>query len=174
MLVTKSKERWLLGSLIALVVSAAYLYGYPSATIFFGIVVLFHVATGIVFTLLLAFTLFPLLRGRTLLARFGWLLLAAGAVLGIVLIKIGTPNHLKSWLYAHIALCLFGVVSLFASWLASRGWLGSGVAQRGLGFVALLLVAAGIAAGAWWTREIAWKNANRISNPHMPPERHAR
>jgi hypothetical protein len=29
---------------------------------------------------------------------------------------------------------------------------------------------AGIAAGAWWTREIAWQKANRISNPLMPPE----
>src|SRR5580704_13128856 len=145
-----SRERWLLGSLIALIVSAAYLYAYPSATIFFGIVVLFHVATGIVFALLLAFTLFRLLRDGTLLERFGWVLLAAGAVLGILLIKIGTPNHLKSWLYAHIALCLFGAVCLFASRLASHGWLGNSVARRGLGFVALLLLTAGIAAGGWW------------------------
>src|SRR2546426_3221160 len=63
-----------------------------------------------------------------------------------------------------------GALCLFASWLASRGWLGSGAAQRGLGSVALLLLTAGIAAGAWWTREIAWQKANRISNPLMPPE----
>jgi tetratricopeptide (TPR) repeat protein len=48
--------------------------------------------------------------------------------------------------------------------------MGHGFAQRGLGIVALLLLAAGISAGAWWTREVAWKNANHISNPHMPPE----
>jgi tetratricopeptide (TPR) repeat protein len=165
-----SRERWLLRSLIALIVSAAYLYAYPSATIFFGIVVLFHVATGIAFSVLLLFTLVRLLRDGALLARFGWVLLGAGAILGIVLIKIGTPNHLKSWLYAHIALCMFGTVFLFSSWLASRGWLGMSVAQRGLGFAGLLVLMAGIAAGAWWTREIVWKNANRISNPHMPPE----
>jgi tetratricopeptide (TPR) repeat protein len=165
-----SRERWLWRSLIALIVSAAYLYTYPSATIWFGIVVLFHVATGIAISVQLLFTLLRLLRDGALLARFGWVLLSAGAILGIVLIKIGTPNHLKSWLYAHITLCMFGAVFLLASWLASRGWLGSRVAQRGLGLVALLLVTAGIAAGAWWTREVTWINANRISNPHMPPE----
>jgi len=166
----ESQKRWLSRSLVALVVSALYLYSYPAATIFFGIVVLFHVAAGIVFTLLLGFTLFHLLRNEPPLARFGWILMAAGAILGIVLIKIGTPIHLRSWLYAHISLCLFGALFLLASWLASRGWMGHGFVQRGLGFVALLLLTAGISAGAWWTREIAWKNANHISNPHMPPE----
>jgi tetratricopeptide (TPR) repeat protein len=163
-------KRWLSRSLIALVASAAYLYGYPSATISYGILVLFHIATGIFFSVLLVAWLIRLLPNETLLARFGWLLLAAGAILGIVLIKLGTPTHLKPWFYAHIALCLFGSLFLSASWLASRGWLGSGIAQRALGFVVLLLLTAGIAAGAWWTREIAWQKANRISNPLMPPE----
>src|SRR4029077_17920508 len=139
-------KRWLSRSLIALVASAMYLYGYPSATISFGIVVLFHLAAGIVFFILLSFTLFRLLRSEGLLARFGWIFLAVGAILGIVLIKIGTPSHLKSWLYAHIALCMPGALCLFVSWLASRGWLGSGTAQRGLGSVALLLLTAGIVA----------------------------
>src|SRR5713101_3890452 len=165
-----SQKRWLIRSLVMLAASAVYLYGYPSATISFGIVVLFHVAAGIAFSVLLGFTLFRLLRNEGLLARFGWILLAVGATLGIVLIKIGTPSHLKSWLYAHIAMCMAGAVCLLASWLASREWLGRGAAQRGLGFVALLLLTAGIVAGAWWTREIAWQKANRISNPLMPPE----
>ena len=170
MMAMEYQKRWLSRSLLALVASAVYLYSYPAATIFFGIVVLFHVAAGIVFTVLLTFTLFRFLRSEPLLARFGWFLLAGGAILGIVLIKIGTPIHLRSWLYAHITMCLFGALFLFASWLASRGWMGHGFAQRGLGFVALLLLTAGISAGAWWTREITWKNANHISNPHIPPE----
>src|ERR1700730_15794765 len=170
MMSLESQKRWLRGSLIALVASAAYLYGYPSATIFFGIVVLLHVAAGILFTALLSFNVFRLLRNETLLARLGWMLLAGGAILGVVLVKIGTPSHLKSWLYAHIASCVLGALCLLASWLASRGWMGIGRAQRGVRFVALLLLTAGISAGAWWTREIAWKNTNHISNPHMPPE----
>jgi len=165
-----SQKRWLSRSLIALAASAVYLYAYPSATIYFGIVVLFHVAAGIVFSVLLGFALFRLLGNEGPLARFGWILLAVGAILGIVLIKIGTPSHLKSCLYAHIAMCMSGALCLLASWLASRGWLGSGATQRGLGFVALLLLTAGIAAGAWWIREMAWQKANPISNPLMPPE----
>src|ERR1700730_6060327 len=115
MMSMESQKRWLSRSLIALVVSAAYLDCYPSATISFGIVVLFHVAAGIVFTVLLAFALIRLLRKEALLASFGWVLLVAGAILGIVLIKIGTPIRLKSWLYAHIALCLLGSLFLLAS-----------------------------------------------------------
>ena len=163
-------KRWSSRSLIVLIVSAAYLYGYPSATISYGVVVLFHIAAGIFFTILLVAFLIRRLTKETLVARFGWLALAAGAILGIVLIKTGTPIHLKRWLYAHIAFCVLGSLLVATSWMISRGWLGSGVAQRGLGFVALLLLTVGIVAGAWWTREIAWKNTNRIINPHMPPE----
>jgi len=59
---------------------------------------------------------------------------------------------------------------LATSRLFQKGWLGDGVLQRGLGFAALTILSAGLAAGTWWTREVAWKNANRISNPLMPPE----
>ncbi len=163
-------KRWLSRILIALTVSAVYLYGYPSATISYAVADLFHIAVGIVLTILLIFYLVRLLPRESLLARLGWISLAAGALLGIVLIKIGTPLRLKPWLYGHIALCVLGVLFLAASWLFSKGWLGNGVIRRGLGFAALTLLTAAIAAGTWWTREVAWKNANRISNPLMPPE----
>src|ERR1700687_1537347 len=163
-------KRWISRSLIALMLSAVYLYGYPLATIPYALLDLFHIATGIVLALLLAFYLVRMLPRETLLARLGWILLAAGAVLGIALIKVGTPLRLKPWLYAHIALCILGTLFLATSWLASRGWLGTSIVQRGLGLAALALLTAGIAAGSWWTREVAWKNSNRISNPLMPPE----
>jgi tetratricopeptide (TPR) repeat protein len=163
-------KRWLSRILVALTLSAVYLYAYPSATISYFVVDLFHVAIGVVLTLLLFLYAVRLLRRESLLARLGWLSLAAGALLGIVLIKIGTPLHLKPWLYAHIALCVLGALFLATSWLFSKGWLGHGVLQRSLGFAALTLLAAGIAAGTWWMREVVWKNANRISNPLMPAE----
>jgi len=163
-------NRWLLRSLVALMVSALYLYGYPSATITYALADLLHIALGILFTILLVYYLLRLLPNETLLARLGWILLAAGAVIGIVLIKVGTPIRLKSWLFAHIALCIVGALFLATSWLASRGWLGRGILQRGLGFAALALLTAGIAAGAWWTREVTWEKTNRITNPLMPPE----
>jgi Flp pilus assembly protein TadD len=163
-------NRWLLRSLVALMVSALYLYGYPSATITYALADLLHIALGILFTILLVYYLVRLLPNETLLARLGWILLAAGAVIGIVLIKVGTPIRLKSWLFSHIALCIVGALFLATSWLASRGWLGRGILQRGLGFAALALLTAGIAAGAWWTREVTWEKTNRITNPLMPPE----
>ncbi len=166
----ESVKRWLSRSLLALTVSAVYLYGYPSATISYFVLDLLHVAIGIIFTILLLFYFVRLLPRETLLARLGWFSLAAGALLGILLIKIGTPLRLKPWLYAHIALCVLGMLLLAASWLLSKGWLGDGTIRHGLGFAALALLTASIAAGTWWTREVAWKNANRISNPLMPPE----
>jgi Tfp pilus assembly protein PilF len=165
-----SVNRWLSRSLILLTISALYLYGYPTATITYALADLFHIALGILFTILLVYYLLRLLPNETFLSRLGWLLLAAGAMIGIVLIKVGTPLRLKSWLFAHIALCVVGALFLVTSWLASRGWLGNGIVQRGLGFAALVLLTAGIAAGAWWTREVTWKKANRITNPLMPPE----
>src|SRR5260370_21494648 len=166
----ESVKRWLSRSLLALTVSAVYLYGYPSATIAYFVLDLLHVAIGIFLTILLLFYFVRLLPRETMLARLGWLSLSGGALLGIVLIKIGTPLRLKPWLYAHIALCVLGALFLAASWFFSKGWLGDGIIRRGLGFAALALLTAGLAAGTWWTREGAWKNTNRNSNPLMPPE----
>ena len=161
-------ERWRWRSLVALVASAIFLYAFPSATITYGILVLFHVGAGILLTILLLPFLLSLLKGGAPLARIGWALLAAGAVLGIGLIFVGTLSHLKPWLYAHIALCVAGSLFVVTSWFAARGWLGASAGQRVLRFAGLVLATAGIAAGAWWAREIRWRNANPIVNPQMP------
>ena len=161
-------ERWRSRSLMALVASAIFLYAFPSATITYGILVLFHVGAGILLTILLLPFLLGLLKGGAPLARIGWALLAAGAVLGIGLIFVGTLSHLKPWLYAHVALCVAGSLFVIASWFAARGWLGDSAGQRVLRFAGLVLATAAIAAGAWWAREIPWRNANRIVNPKMP------
>ena len=166
-------KRWLSRILVALTVSAVYLYGYPSATISYFVVDLFHVAIGIVLTILLFFYVVRLLPGKTLLARLGWISLAAGALLGIVLIKIGTPLRLKPWLYAHIALCVLGTFFLATSWLISKGRLGDGVLRRGFGFAALTLLMAGISVGTWWTREVAWKNAKKAPNEILATQDHS-
>jgi Flp pilus assembly protein TadD len=167
---SESVKRWLSRTLVVLTISALYLYGYPAATIPYVVVDLLHIALGIILTVLLIFSLFRLLPRESIMARLGWITLLGGALLGIALIKIGTPLRLKPWLYAHIVLCVFGAFSLATSWLFSKGWLGEGVVQRGLGVAALTILTASIAAGTWWNREAAWKSANRISNPLMPPE----
>src|SRR5262245_39038735 len=116
----ESLKRWLSRVLIALSVSAAYLYAYPSATISYGVVDLFHIAAGIVFAVLLFAFFLRLLPAASPAARLGWVLLGAGALLGIVLIKVGTPTRLKPWLLTHIALCVLGAVFVLTSWLSFR------------------------------------------------------
>jgi len=167
----ESSERWLYRFLVFLAASAAYLYGFPSATISYAVVDLLHVAVGVLAFLLLVAFFVPLLRGASNLARLGWLLLAAGTLLGIALLKIGTPLRLWNWLYAHIVLCILGVLLLVASWLNSKGWLGPSNVIRALRFSSLAILALAISAVLWWTREVGWRDArpNRIINPPMAP-----
>lgn len=161
-------DGWRSRGVAALALSAVFLYGYPSATIFYAGLILFHAFAGILLALLLLPFLFRVLRQSSAAGKLGWTFLACGTALGVVLVKIGTPHRLRYWLYAHIALSALGVLLLAAAWMQSRGWLGIGAAQVALRSTALLLVFAGVAAGSWWTRNIAWQNANRIVNPEMP------
>jgi tetratricopeptide (TPR) repeat protein len=163
-------NRWWLPLLLLLTLSAIYLYAFPTATIIYGGGVLLHSGAGILLAILLIPILRSVFRDSTLEIRLGWLLIAAGTVLGIILVKIGTPNRLRGWLYLHIALCAVGVLLVGTSWLAKHGWLGKGFAGAVASFAVLALAMSGIAAGSWWTRNIAWKNSNRVVNPHMPTE----
>lgn len=168
----ESSKRWLSRGLVLLALSAAYLYGFPSATLTYAVVDLLHVAIGILVFLLLLVFLVPLLWAGTAIARLGWILLAAGTLLGMALIKIGTPHHLWNWLYAHIALSVAGGLLLVADWFRSKRWLGQTVASQALRLAGFALVVFAISAGLWWTREIGWRGAraNRIINPLMPPD----
>ncbi len=165
-------KRWLTRGLVFLTITAAYLYGYPSATIIYAAVDLIHVALGVVLTVLLLTLLLRLFRNATILSCLGWVSLLAGAVLGCVLIKTGTPHRLWAWLFAHIALCVLGAFLLAASWLHSNGWLGTTGISRSLRFASLAILTFAVSAGLWWTREIRWRDAksNRIVNPLMPPD----
>src|SRR6266849_6667455 len=80
---------WLL---VFLTLSAAYLYTFPQPNVFYAVVVLLHALGGILAAILLIPVLLRLLRGGSVIERTGWLLIAAGAVLGLILIKTGTPR----------------------------------------------------------------------------------
>jgi Flp pilus assembly protein TadD len=162
--------RWRFGLLLVLVLSAVYLYAFPRATMIYGGGVLFHVGAGILLAMLLIPTLRQVFRDCPLEIRFGWLLIAAGTVLGLILIKIGTPNRFRIWLYAHIALCAVGVLFVGASWLTRRGWLGKGFAGATASLATLALLMTGVAVGSWYTRTVAWRNSARVANPRMPAE----
>ena len=168
----ESSKRWLSRFLIFLALTAVYLYGFPSATVTYAAMDLLHVAIGVLVFLLLLVFLVPLMWNGTLLARLGWFLLAVGTLLGVVLVKIGTPHYLWNWLYAHIVLCVAGGLLLLADWFRSKGWLGQTVTTQALRFGSLVLATFAISAGLWVVREVGWRDAraNRIINPLMPPD----
>src|SRR5437762_811450 len=155
--------------LVFLVVSATYLYTFPQPNIFYAVIVLLHATTGVVAAVMLAIFFFRLLRNGSFAARAGWVLLAAGAAIGIVLIKTGTPRVEWNWLYVHILLSLAGVGILFADWAGNRGWLGIGAARAVLRLAICLLALAGLGYGARYVRESRWQKHARIENPAMPP-----
>src|ERR1700752_3011972 len=84
---------------VFLFISAIYLYTFPQATVFYAAIVLVHAIAGVVATILLAVYLYRLLREGTFVSGLGWVLVGAAAVLGILLIKIGTPRAEWNWLY---------------------------------------------------------------------------
>ena len=152
-----------------LAISAAYLYTFPQANVFYAVVVLLHALTGVIAAILLLSILIRLLRTGTFLARIGWLLVAAGAILGIILIKTGTPRAEWKWLYLHIVISLIGLGFLLADKLGSRGWLSARANTSALRAAICLIALAGIAFGARYVRE-SWQKQSRIQNPAMPPD----
>src|SRR5579863_8622396 len=72
-----------------LAISAAYLYTFPEANVPYAGVVLLHAVAGTIATILLLPSLIKLLRKGSYASRAGWLLVAVGAVVGLILIKTG-------------------------------------------------------------------------------------
>ena len=122
-------QRWRSLSVLVLVVTAVYLFAFPSATIFYAANVILHTGLGVLVGLGLLAFLFRGIGKESWMAKIGWLFLLAGAVLGIVLIKIGTAHRFKLWLYWHMALCVVAVIFLMIAWLSQRALLGVGVLQ---------------------------------------------
>ncbi len=159
----------LFGLLLFLVGSAAYLYPFPQPNVLYAGVVLLHTIAGVIVAILLVPFLWRRLRAQTLTGKAGWLLLAAGAAIGVVLIYTGTPREDWNWLYLHIVLVLAAMALLFADWAERRGWLkwlpGAVVARP----VLALAILASLSAGAWYQRNVNWQSSARIQNPPDAP-----
>ena len=108
-------DRILLWLIACLAISAAYLYTFPQANIFYAVVVLLHAVGGVLAAVFLVPILLRVLRSGSFSFRVGWLLIAAGAVFGLILIKTGTLRTEWNKLYFHIALSVAGVGFLLAS-----------------------------------------------------------
>src|SRR4051812_1744782 len=153
-----------------LFLSAIYLYAFPQANVFYAGVVLCHVLAGVVASVYLLVLLFRFLRESSLLARFGWILIAASALLGLALIKLGTSRDEWNWLYLHIGFATVGSIILFADWAGRQGWLAVGMGRAALRYAICLIALAGLATGAWYSRNVRWQNSVRIQNPSDSPE----
>ncbi len=161
---------WLIAFLAA---SAVYLYAFPQPNVFYAAIVLLHALLGAAAAVLLVPLLWRLLRNGNFSSRAGWLLIAIGAVIGLVLIKTGTPRIEWNKLYLHILTSLAGLGLLLAGWLSSRqSWERGVAASAGATALRILIcfaVLGGIGYGARYIRQ-SWNTSNRIANPALPPE----
>jgi len=159
--------RWL--SVFVLVVTAVYLLAFPSATIFYAAAVILHSGLGVLVGLGLLVFLFRAIGKESFVAKIGWIFLLAGAVLGVVLLRIGTAHRFKVWLYAHIVVCVLSVIFLAIAWLSERGLLGTDGLQQALRVALVLIATAGISTAAWWAREYSGKAPYQVHNPAISP-----
>lgn len=153
--------------LVGLLISAIFLYAYPTPTIAYVLVVAGH-AFGGALTMLLWVVCLRRLKGRHSAEWIGWIVFGIGGALGCVLLFIGATHAHHRWTYAHITISSVAVVVLGAYWLGQRGWLRvpGGLALR---IVILTAVAAGVAYGSFYLRESSWLKQNVIENPSSPP-----
>ena len=161
--------RWLV---VFLAASAVYLYAYPQPNILYACIVLLHAFGGAVATVFLVPMLVRLLRNGTWVSRAGWLLMAAGGILGLVLIKTGTSRPEWTKLYIHIIVSVAGFGFLAAAWIGERKAPGKGLETAGRSLLRVTLclgVLAALGFGANYMRG-RWNTSNRIENPSMPPE----
>src|ERR1700722_3770994 len=114
-----------------LFLTAVYVYAWPSANVPYFAAIVIHLVSGIIFLILLAFGLWPILRNSPVTSRMGWILLAFGGVLGIVLVFTGTRRAEWPLLYIHIGACVAGGAMLFSGWAGKRGWLANGIPGGG-------------------------------------------
>ena len=162
-------QRVISGLLVFLSLSAVYLYAFPQTNLIYPIVVLLHAMAGVVATGMLLIFLSRRLRQESFIARTGWVLVVAGGILGLVLLKTGTPRSEWNWLYSHILISSVGIAILLAEWAGKRGWLGSGISGAIARVAICFALLAAIGYGARYLRESRWQNRARIENPAMPP-----
>ena len=120
-------QRWRSLSVLVLVVTAIYLYAFPSATIFYAGTWSSAYRDWVSWSRSACwFFCFEESRTGTAAGKV-WLVVSVcgGRGSGIVLIRLGTAHRFKTWLYAHIALVRRGRVFLAAAWLSQEGWLGA-------------------------------------------------
>ena len=156
--------------LVFLFVSAIYLYAFPQANVVYAVVVLLHAVIGLIASVYLVLFFWGILRRASVLARIGWVLVLASAVLGVILIKLGTSRPEWNWVYLHILSALLGSAILFTDWAGRHGWLSGPRAAAAARYAICFVALAALSGGAWYMRNSRWMNSARIQNPSNAPE----
>ncbi|MGB9146681.1 MAG: hypothetical protein WCC14_12720, partial [Acidobacteriaceae bacterium] len=116
-------RRFLIAAALGLAGSALYLFAFPSATIFYECVVLFHIVAGAVFLVFAVPWITRLLRGRSLWEKLGWAVFLIGGALGAVIIFTGARREMWPVLYTHEVVSALACAILLFVWAGRRGWL---------------------------------------------------
>jgi tetratricopeptide (TPR) repeat protein len=155
-----------------LFLTAAYIYAWPTASVTYFAAVIVHVLGGVALVVLLILTLEKILVRAAPATKAGWLLIAFGGTLGVMLIFTGTRRTEWPLLYIHIIACVAGGALIVADWMGHhRGYaIGAHHATATLLRCAFFLaVAATICAGTYWLRKVPWERNHRIENPAIAP-----
>ena len=160
--------RFLRALVVVLSITAAYLFVFPSPTLVYIAAILVHAGIGVLAVVFLIPKMASSLSFQKLKENFGWLFISAGAILGLLLLYIGTTRINWNWMYAHVAISLAGVALLAAKWVGSKGWLAKNT-LFGIVRVALFLaLAAFLGIYGWKVRQGRWLSSHKIVNPPPP------
>ncbi|MCU1331206.1 MAG: Tetratricopeptide repeat protein [Candidatus Angelobacter sp.] len=154
---------------VILSLSSAYLYVFPAANLAYIAIVLLHAAVGLVAALFLAPKVLAVVRAKSFYSDLGWLVLAAGAILGVVLLFIGTIRSHWTWMYVHVVLSFLAVALLLVKWMGAKGWQPRSRSLSVAISVLCLAVAVGAAYGGWNLRQSMWSRTYKFTNPASPP-----
>src|SRR5260370_36280807 len=92
--------------------TSLYLYVFPGPNLAYVAVVLLHAALGVVAAGFLVPKVLAVVRAKSLYSDLGWLVLAAAAILGVVLVFIGHTRLEWDWMDRHVVLLVPAVASL--------------------------------------------------------------
>ncbi|MGA8530834.1 MAG: multiheme c-type cytochrome, partial [Acidobacteriaceae bacterium] len=162
-------RRLLISAAVALAASAVYLVAFPTATLYYEAIVVFHIFGGAAFVVLGIPWAARLLRERSGAEKIGWLVFLAGGLVGGAIIFTGARRNEWPLLYTHEAISALACAVLLSVWIAHRGWLRGTALLATARIAACLALVAAIAYSAWWVRTVPWQRAYVIRNPSIAP-----
>jgi Flp pilus assembly protein TadD len=162
-------RRLLISAALALAASAVYLVAFPTATLYYEAIVVFHILGGAGFVVFGIPWAGRLLRGRGVAEKIGWLVFLAGGGVGGAIIFTGARRSEWPILYTHEILSALACAILLSVWIAHRSWLRGTALRATVRVAGCLALVAAVGYGAWWVRTVPWQRASVIRNPSIAP-----